>query len=72
MTDYDWELFEREVKSNILYALDILDEVFGSENSEKTETDEKERLIAFQELLKVLFANSLSQSVVDESTEKQQ
>lgn len=59
---YDWEATKEQAKINIEFALDIIDDYYGNNQQAREDGCSKERLIAFQEVLRVIMPTALVKS----------
>lgn len=54
MKAQNWEKVKEQAKVNIEFALDIVDDFFGDVEAARKDNCQQERLIAFQEILRII------------------
>ena len=56
---YNWDKVKEQAKINIEFALDTVDDFFGDAELARKDNCQQERLIAFQEVLRVIMPTAL-------------
>jgi hypothetical protein len=69
--NYDWEATKEQIKINIEYAIDIIDEYFGDAITARKDDCAEERLLSFQEILRLIMPTALIQTSAKEETKVQ-